>query len=362
MTLEEILEAAVRENASDIFLKSGVPPMFRIAGNVMPMYSDPVQDAEIALWFEQISDERARLQVAEEGEADLAYDGGKIGRFRVNVFKQRSRLSMVIRVIPARIPRLEELRVPAEIFKRLATLPRGFVLVTGIAGAGKSTSIAGMVEYLNENFSKHIVTIEDPIEYVYQDKKCMINQREVGHDTREFVGALKYVVRQSPDVIVIGEMRDRETMEAGLKAAETGHLVFSTMHTQNPSQTVERILSFFEPHEHPMIRLLLSRLLQGVVSQRLMPTKDMSTRVPAVEVMIATPTVRELLMEGKIGGIHQAIKDGRYFGCQTFNQSLKSLLDEDLITIEDAINNSDNPEELRLELRGITKDTSRFQK
>jgi twitching motility protein PilT len=266
---------------------------------------------------------------------------------------------MVMRVIKSKIPTFEELNLPPENLKKLASLPRGLILVTGIAGSGKSTTLAAMLEYINENFSKHLVTVEDPIEYVYQDKRSIIDQREIGHDTQSFVDALKYVVRQSPDIILIGEMRDKPTMEAAISAAETGHLVFSTLHTPNAMQTVDRIMNFFEPHEHNFLRVQLSQLLEGVISQRLIPTKDLSTRVPAVEIMMATPTVRELLAAGKVRELYRATREGRYFGCITFNQSVKDLLDRDLITVEDAIDNADSPEELRLELRGITRDAGK---
>jgi twitching motility protein PilT len=325
----------------------------------MPIYADVVSDVDVAMWVEQCTDERARSALASTGEADVAYEIESIGRFRVNIFKQRGRLGMCCRVIKNKIPVFEELSLPVENLKKLASLARGLVLVTGIAGSGKSTSIAAMLDYVNENFSKHIVTIEDPIEYVYQDKRSIIDQREIGHDTMNFENALKYVVRQSPDIIMIGEMRDKSTMEAAMHAAETGHLVFSTLHTPNAMQTVDRIMNFFDPHEHPFVRQQLSQLLEGVVSQRLIPTKDLSSRVPACEIMMATPTVRELLMQGKVRELYRAIKEGKYFGCQTFNQSLKEFLDRDLITVEDAINNADSPEELRLELRGITKDAGR---
>jgi twitching motility protein PilT len=359
MRFEELLERGVRENASDIFVKSGAAPVLRVAGNVMPIYADVVSDVDVAMWVEQCTDERARAMLASTGEADVAYEVESIGRFRVNIFKQRGRLGMCARVIKSKIPNFEELALPSESLKKLASLSRGLVLVTGIAGSGKSTTIAAMVDYVNENYSKHIVTIEDPVEYVYTDKRSLIDQREIGHDTMSFEAALKYVVRQSPDIIMIGEMRDKHTMEAALHAAETGHLVFSTLHTLNAMQTVDRIMNFFDPHEHSFVRQQLSLLLEGVVSQRLIPTKDLSSRVPAVEIMMGTPTVRELLMVGKVRELYKAIKEGRYFGCQTFNQSLKEHLDRDQVTVEDAINNADSPEELRLELRGISKESHR---
>ncbi|MCA8960983.1 MAG: PilT/PilU family type 4a pilus ATPase, partial [Planctomycetes bacterium] len=240
----------------------------------------------------------------------------------------------------------------------LAAHRRGLVLITGNTGAGKSTTLASMINHVNESYNRHIITIEDPIEFMFKDRKSIIDQREVGIDTTDFLSALKYALRQSPDVILIGEMRDRETMEAALSAAETGHLVFSTLHTVNATQTVERIINYFPPHQHGLIRLQLSLCLAGVISQRLLPRKQGKGRVPALEIMINNPTVRELLMKGLTPELYGAIKDGDYFGCQTFNQSIKKLYQSDAISLDDAMSASDYPEELRLELRGVYKGTA----
>jgi len=247
--------------------------------------------------------------------------------------------------------------MPVEPLSKLARSPRGLVLVTGITGSGKSTSLAAVINYINEHFNRHIVTIEDPIEFLHKDKKSIVNQREVGEDTESFSTALRHVVRQAPDVILIGEMRDRETMEAALAAAETGHLVFSTLHTVDAIQTVERIINFFPPHQHQLIRLQLSMVLEGVVSQRLLARKDGSGRVPAIEIMMATPTIRDLLLEGRTTELYKAIKEGGYFGCQSFNQSLKEIYEKDFITLADALQAADNPDELKMELKGIVKGT-----
>lgn len=360
MSVVSILEAAVRENASDVFLKVGAPPSMRLAGRVVPFEMDPLTEQDTLNCFSEVATDKLHLKLSEAGEADFAYEVAGLGRFRVNAFKQRGRVSLVFRIIKNVVPSFEELNLPAEPLKKLASLPRGLCLVTGIAGSGKSTTIAAMLEFINENFPKHIVTIEDPIEYIFRDKRSIIDQREVEHDTYSFETALRNAVRQSPDIIFIGEMRDKDTMEAALHAAETGHLVFSTLHTPNAMQTVDRIINFFPPHQHEFLRLQMAQLLEGVISQRLIPTKDMTARVPAVEIMMATPTIRELIQQGKTRELYKATKEGRYFGCQTFNQSLKEFLDKDMITVEDAINNADSPEELKLELRGIVKDPSRF--
>jgi twitching motility protein PilT len=308
--------------------------------------------------FNEVTDDFAKKRFAERGEVDVSYEIYGVGRFRANLFRQRGYIGMVFRHIHSKIPSMEELNLPAEQLKRLSMQPRGLILVTGTAGSGKSTTIASMINFINNTEEKHIISIEDPIEFTFQDTKCVIDQREVGQDTDSFLAALKHAVRQSPDVIFIGEMRDLETMEAAINAAETGHLVFSTLHSLNAMQTVDRILNMFPVHQHQFLQLQLAQLLEGVVSQRLLPTKDGAGRMAAVELMCATPTTRELLLHGKTRELYKALKEGSYYGCMTFNQSLKSLLERDLITLEDALHAADNPDELKLELRGISKDNA----
>ena len=311
-------------------------------------------------FFERCTDKRSRGIFEEKGEVDIVYEVAGVARFRGNLFRQRGYIGMVFRAIKSDIPTMEGLGLPAGPLRELALSPRGIVLVTGVAGSGKSTTIATMVEFLNHNAPRHIVTIEDPIEYTFTDDRCVIDQREVGYDTASFSAALKSVVRQSPDMIMIGELRDRDTMEAAFHAAETGHTVISTLHSKNAMQTVDRMINFFSPHEHDFLKLQMSLLLEGVVSQRLLPNVDGNGRVPAIELMMATPTVRELLLAGKTRELYGAIKEGGFFGCQTFNQSLKSLLDQGLVHLEDALAAADSPDELKLELRGITKDLKNF--
>jgi twitching motility protein PilT len=255
------------------------------------------------------------------------------------------------------IPTFEDLNLPLMQMRKLAAMRRGLVLITGIAGSGKSTTIASMLEYINQTRHCHIVTIEDPIEYVYENKQSLVNQREVGIDTHDFIDALRMVVRQAPDVIMIGEMRDLQTMEAAISAAETGHLVFSTLHTVNAVQTVERIITFFPPHQHDLIRLQLSMVLQGVISQRLLPKKESAGRVPALEIMISSPTIKDILAEGRTDELLPALQEGDYYGNMTFNQSLKLLYEKGLISLEEAMTAADNPDELKLEIRGISKGT-----
>ncbi len=347
----------IAEKASDLFVKVGAPAALRVAGKVRFMEGAPFTPDAVNSMFDQVADPRTRSQFDATGEADTAYELYGVGRFRVNIFRQRGYIGFVYRHIQTRIPDMEDLNLPAATLKKLASLSRGMVLVTGIAGSGKSTTLAAMINHVNKVQPRHIVTIEDPIEYLFVDDKSVIDQRELGMDTQSFSAALKHVVRQSPDVIMIGEMRDLETVEAAMAAAETGHLVFSTLHTVNAMQTVERIINFFPPHQHEFLRMQLALLLEGVVSQRLIPTKDGNARVPAVELMVATPTVRELLHEGKTKELYKALKEGSYFGTQTFNQSLKELYARDLITLEEALTAADNPDELKLDVRGIVKGT-----
>jgi twitching motility protein PilT len=359
MELASIFAAMVKEEASDLFLKVGVPPAMRVVGRVISMGGQPLSEENMLEIFNEVCDDFAKKKFAEKGEVDISYEIYGVGRFRANVFRQRGYIGMVFRHIHSKIPSMEELNLPADQLRRLAALPRGLVLVTGTAGSGKSTSLASMINFINETEERHVITVEDPIEFTFTDRKSVIEQREIGQDTDSFLMALKHAVRQSPDVIFIGEMRDIETMDAAIHAAETGHLVFSTLHSLNAMQTVDRIINFFPPHHHAFLQLQLSMLLEGVVSQRLLPTKDGTSRMPAVELMCATPTIQELLLHGKTRELYKAIKDGSYYGCMTFNQSLKSLLERDLITLEDALTAADSPDELKLELRGISKDAQR---
>ncbi len=359
MEIASIFAAMVKEEASDLFLKVGVPPAVRVVGRVVSMGGQPMTEEAMLEIFNEVCDDFAKKKFAEKGEVDISYEIYGVGRFRANLFRQRGYIGMVFRHIHSKIPSMEDLNLPAEQLRRLALLPRGLVLVTGTAGSGKSTTIASMINYINQTEERHIITVEDPIEFTFTDAKCVIDQREIGQDTDSFVAALKNAVRQSPDVIFIGEMRDIETMEAAINAAETGHLVFSTLHSMNAMQTVDRIINLFPTNHHAFLQLQLSQLLEGVVSQRLLPTKDGTARMPAVELMASTPTIQELLLHGKTRELYKAIKDGNYYGCSTYNQALKSLLERDLITLEDALSAADSPDELKLELRGISKDNQR---
>ena len=355
-TLEKLFEILLRQKGSDIVIKTGSCPAIRVDGRIR-FVTDQVASAEfIQTLVDRVLDDHMRDQFAQRGEVDVAFQEAGVGRFRVNVFRQQGHIGLALRHVRESVPSIRDLSLPAEQLERLASLNRGLVLATGIAGSGKSTSLAAMLQFINENYHKHIITIEDPIEFIYRDRLSIVTQREIGGDTFDFSTALKYVVRQTPDVILIGEMRDRETMEAAITAAETGHLVFSTLHTVNAIQTVERIISNFPQHQHDLIRQQLSMVLEGVISLRLIQQKDRLGRVPAVELMLATPTVREILSEGRTKELSRAIYEGAdYFGTQTFNQSLVKLYKAGKISHGDALSAADNPDELKLEIRGISK-------
>lgn len=362
MNLNDILGMALKSNTSDIHLKAGLPPVFRIDGNLRPLPKTPRLTAEsVREMCQGIMNERQRATFEDRYEVDLAYGVPGLGRFRVNVFSQRNSVSAVFRAIPYKIATLDELLMPP-ILKKICAEQRGLVLVTGATGTGKSTTLAAMIDYINSTRTAHIVTIEDPIEYLHRDRKCIINQREVGFDTAGFAPALKSALRQDPDVILVGEMRDVETAETALAAAETGHLVLSTLHTIDATETITRIVSIFPPHQQRHIRLQLSGVLKGVVSQRLLPRAEGKGRVAAVEVMISTARIRGLIDDReKTAQLKDAIAQGyTTYGMQTFDQALMTLVKKEAITFEEALRQSSNPDDFKLKFSGIdsTSDTS----
>jgi len=360
--LDDVLKlfgAMVKEGASDLILRAGHRPVMRVDGEIR-FASDKVlsEDDSDALTEHIIGPEEA-AQFLKRQEKDTAFVVPGVGRFRCNILRQRQRTGFVFRHVKETVPSMEELHLPGDVVRRLAMIQRGLVLVTGIAGSGKSTTLASMIDYMNVHTHRHIVTIEDPIEFVFQDDLSAITQREVGIDTQNYGKALKAVVRQTPDVILVGEMRDHETVSAALTAAETGHLVLSTLHTVNAVQTMERILSFFPPHQQPLVRLQLSLVIEGVISQRLIGRRSQTGRVPAVEILLGTPTVKEMVLEGRTRELAEAVEEGhQYYGSQSFNQSLVALVREGTIDFDDAMAAADNPDELKLALRGITKGVS----
>jgi twitching motility protein PilT len=362
MELNEILGIAMKAKGSDIHLKAGSPPIVRIDGQLraIPQAERLASDTVRAMAF-SIMNERQKKILDETYEVDLSYGVPGLGRFRVNAFAQRGTICMVIRAIPIAIPNMETLNLPP-VLKKLAMERRGLILVTGTTGSGKSTTLASMIDYINENRTCNIITIEDPVEFLHKDKKSLISQREVGIDTLAFGRALTASLRQDPDVILVGEMRDIETIETALTAAETGHLVLSTLHTLDAAETVNRIISVFPPFHQRQVRMQLSAVLKGVVSQRLVLRCDAKGRVPAVEVMIGTARVRDCIDdEIKTKQIQDAIAQGfTAYGMQTFDQSLMQLLTKKLISYEEALSQSSNPDDFALKFSGIssTSDTN----
>ncbi len=354
MKLDQLLDLVIDKKAADLFLKVGAPPRIRLSALVKPIRSEPLTESDLEAACRQIARPEALEILNAKGEVDIAYDYNGKARFRIDIFRSRGSYSIAFRYIPYQIPSFQNLNLPGDVLRSLAESTYGLFLASGVAGSGKSTCLAAMLEHINQNFYRHIVTIEDPIEYVLHDKKCLISQREAGIDTRDFHSGLRHCLRQSPDVILIGEMRDVETMEAALNAAETGHLVFSTLHTLNAVQTVERILSYFPVHQHNLVRLQLSMVLQGVISLRLLRKQDGSGLIPAVEIMIATPRIRELLEKGETKSIPDSMRQGRVLGCRTFNDSLAELCRNGVLSREDAIAASPAPTELRLQLDGLS--------
>ena len=356
MNIKGLLKKMVELNASDLFCRSGSPARFRIDGRVCVIEDVVLSLNDLEKIVEELTTPLQRETLKRNLDIDFAIFLEEFERrFRVSIFMQRNSYAVVIRNVQNKISTFEELNLPAEVLKKLCTETRGLVLLTGSAGSGKSTTIASMIEYINNNSYRHILTIEEPIEFTFCDKNCLINQRELGLDVPSYAQALRAFTLQSPDVIYIGNIRDYETMSAAITAAETGVLVLSTLHTINAAQSIERIINFFPPHQHEQIRVQLSYLLKGIISLRLVPLKNQSGRIPAYEVMLLTPTISRLIREGKIWEIPPYIEDGGVFGMQSFTQSLVKLVKEGKISEEEAMNFADNRDELGLALKGIKK-------
>jgi twitching motility protein PilT len=356
MNIDDLLRVAMERKASDLHLKVGNYPHLRLDGLLVPLSDQSRITAEEMLNMAfSIMSNRQKQKFKENNELDMAYGVAGLGRFRVNVFQQRGNVGVVLRVIPTKIRALDELYLP-KIVESVCEMPRGLVLVTGITGSGKSTTLAGMVDRINSSHAEHIMTIEDPIEFLHRDKMGFVNQREVDVDTPSFASALRASLRQDPDVILVGEMRDLETIATALHAAETGHMVFSTLHTLDAVETVNRIIAVFPPPEQKQIRTQLAATLRAVISQRLVPRADGDGRVPAVEVMIVTAYVREcILTPEKTRLIREAIAAGTsQYGMQTFDQSLWDLFQQNLVTYEVALENASNADDFKLRAQGIS--------
>jgi len=356
MNIDDLLRTAMERRASDLHLKVGNYPHLRIDGELVPLTDQPRISAEdmLTMAFSMMS-ARQKQKFKECSEIDMAYGVAGLGRFRVNVFQQRGNVGLVLRVIPTKIRALDELFLP-KVVEQICDMPRGLILVTGVTGSGKSTTLAAMVDRVNSTRAEHIITIEDPIEFLHRDKKGYVNQREIEVDTPSFTAALRASLRQDPDVILVGEMRDIDTIGTALLAAETGHMVFSTLHTLDAVETINRIIAVFPPPEQKQIRLQLAAVLRAVVSQRLVKRADGEGRVPAVEVMINTAYIREcILVAEKTRSIRDAIAAGTsQYGMQTFDQSLWDLFQANLVSYETALENASNADDFKLRMQGIS--------
>src|SRR5687768_7673504 len=356
MDINELLRTAVASGASDLHLKVGSYPMMRVSGTLVVASEEKRLDkADTEAMADTLfsADQRDKFRRAQE--VDLAYSIPGMGRFRCNVFQQRGTLGLVPRLIPTRIKTIDELGLPP-VLKKIAAEERGLVLVTGTTGSGKSTTLAAMIDYINSTRAAHIMTVEDPIEYLHRDHHSIVNQREVNVDTQSFSHALRSALRQDPDVILVGEMRDHETVETALLAAETGHLVFSTLHTLDATETVNRIIAVFPPHQQRQVRIQLASVLKGAVAQRLLPRADGAGRVPAVEVMITTGFIRDCIVDkDRTPQIHSAIASGTsQYGMQTFDQSIFNLFQQGFVTLDEALRWASNVDEFKLKVQGIS--------
>ena len=360
MTLKQMLTEMQSRKASDLHLRVGIRPHLRVDGGLIPIEGPVMTPEEMENILNQILTEKQKERFVRRQELDLALSVAKMGRFRINIYRQRGTVAMALRAVNTLVPGFEELHLP-EVIRHLADLRRGLCVITGTTGSGKSTTLAAIIEHINATRADNILTVEDPIEYIYRDQRSIITQREVGGDTESFSSALRHAFRQDPDTILIGEIRDLETMSIALTAADTGHYVLTTLHTMNAIETISRIISFFPPHQHQQVRLVLAGTLQSIVSQRLLPRCDGPGRVPAVEVLINTAAVRECIIDpAKQAGISELVETGGVqYGMQSFDQSIMKLYREGIISYEVAMENTTNPDDFDLRVKGITGSSDR---
>jgi twitching motility protein PilT len=355
MDLNDLLKQSSEKRASDVHLKVGVPPVLRIDGHLTALQEAGRMSRE---WMVEtlygIMTPHQKEQFSKVHDLDMAYSVPGLGRFRVNIYQQRGTVGAVFRVIPMKVLTIRDLNLPP-VIESIALEPRGLILVTGTTGSGKSTTLASIVDYINSNRNVHIMTIEDPIEYLHRDRMSLLHQREVGFDTISFSSALRHALRQDPDVIMVGEMRDHETIETALTAAETGHLVMSTLHTSDATETINRVISVFPPHQQPQVRIQLATVIEGIISMRLVPRADGRGRIPAIEICVATQIIRELILDkDRTKEINKHIGEGlSQYGMQTFDQSLMVLYKKELITYEEALKQSTSPDDFALKVGGI---------
>jgi len=361
MNLKQMLTEMLKRKSSDLHLRVGIRPFLRTNGVLEHIETDPLSAEAMQTVVSQILNEEQQQKFIKRNELDLALSIAKLGRFRINLFRQRGTTGIAIRAVNTKVPGFEELHLP-EAIKNMSELHRGLVIITGTTGSGKSTTLATIIEEMNTNRQNNILTVEDPIEYIFRDKKCIIAQREVGGDTENFATALRHAFRQDPDIILIGEIRDLETMSIALTAADTGHLVLTTLHTLNTMETISRIISFFPPHQHQQIRLLLAGTLQAIVCQRLLRRHDMPGRVPALEIMLNTAAIHDCLIDPeKFNNIPDLIETGSsQYGMQSFDQSIMTLYKQGLISYEEAMSNASNPDDFDLRIKGVVGASDRW--
>lgn len=358
MNIDEFLRVAVKKRASDIHIRVGCPPMLRIDGRIVPTEMRPMTPADTKRTLYSMLSNAQRDAFEKNQEMDVSFMISGLARFRVNIFLEQGHVGAVLRVIPINVPNLENLGLPLQI-KNFTKERTGLIMVTGPTGSGKTTTLAGMIDYINANQDVHIITIEDPIEFVYRNKKSVITQRELVNDTSSFPNAIKYALRQDPDIILVGEMRDRDTIESALKAAETGHLVLSTLHTNDAVQTINRVINAFPPHEQATVLKQLASVLRGTVAQRLAIKKDGVGRVPVNEILVVTPTVRDHIFKHELDAIYHLIAKGQQDGMQSMNQALFGYYEQDVISFDEALRLSDNQQEMQQWKRGAYQGAGR---
>jgi len=356
MKADELLRSLIRKGISDIHFKGGSVPLIRVDGRLMTAGTEHIAPESVEQLACALMTAEQKKQFDREHELDIAYSLQTMSRFRVNVYRQRGTVALTLRVVPLQVNSFDELNLPSETLRKMAAETRGLILVAGVTGAGKTTTMNSLIDFVNEHCSYKIITVEDPIEYYHQDKKSSISQREVGSDTQSYARALKYALRQDPDIVVIGEMRDFDAVAAAITAAETGHLVLSTIHTMDAVQTIDRIVDSFPPHQQASVRSQLSNVLRGIVAQRLVNCKDGNGRIPVTEVLVGTSLVRKLIQENKLADVYKAMEQGAYYGMHTFDQDIFEACRQGRIKTEEALDKASNADDLMLKLRGIERE------